>query len=607
MRTSAVMSFWLVLSLLTTVPVFAEPQAAKDNPLREAYFGDLHLHTSYSIDAYLSGTTSVDPEEAYRFAKGEVVNYLGQDVRRREPLDFLAVTDHAENLGVLPALDDPDSAHYRSRMAQASRALRTDRLRDRALYYSFLGDYFVGSNNKLPDELKPLATAAWAREIQFANRHYVPGKFTTFIAYEWTAFQNGGNLHRNVIFKGDAAPFPFSSLDSKAPEDLWNWLETIRKQGFEALAIPHNGNGSNGLMYDWIDSFILPIAKNYVQLRQTNEPLSEISQTKGSSETHPLLSPNDEFADYEIVDSWEGIRRRAGRLQGSYVRDALSRGLVLQREIGANPYKFGFVGGSDYHNGFSESAQADFAGGKSRNVDAGRLTRDQARELLGGARSRRLTAGNLTGVWAERNTRDSIYDALRRKETFATTGSRLRFRFFGGWHFDDTILEKEDWVAAAYAGGVPMGGDLPAKPASSAAPTFVVWASKDPNGGNLDRVQVVKVWEENGKQQEKVFDVAWSGNRRRDSQSGKVLAVGNTVDLQTGRYANDIGSTEIRAVWRDPQFNDRQLAAYYLRVLEIPTPRWSTLLALEKKLPLAEDVSAIIQQRGWSSPIWYTF
>jgi hypothetical protein len=600
--------------------------AVKFNPLRDAYYGDLHLHTSYSLDAYLHETTKVDPDQAYRFAKGEVVNYLGQPVQRREPLDFLAVTDHSEILGVFSELEDPSSVVSQSDMGKRLRALlasvtssdgRIDftlALKDPSWsnqFGAFSRDYLIGRKNKLPENLRSESRAAWTREIDFANRHYEPGRFTTFIAYEWSATPSGANLHRNVIFKGNSAPYPFTSLDSKEPQDLWDWLEAIRKNGYEALAIPHNGNASNGLMYDWVRNDYMDRA--YAEERQANEPLSEIAQHKGASETHPLLSPNDEFANYEIFDFIESGRLQVGRLQGSYLRDALSAGLVLQRNLGTNPFKYGFVGGSDLHSGLSVSAQADYAGSLwTVNMGGGKPTKEQ---VAGGLASSdvtltgvtlKTTSGNLTGAWAQSNTRESIYDALRRRETFATSGTRLKFRFFGGWSFPKELQQQKDWISTAYAKGVPMGGDLPARPLQASGPSFAIWAVKDANSGNLDRVQVIKVWEKDGQQNEKVFDVVWAGQRKPDSKTGKLLPVGDSVDLRTGKYTNTIGAAELETVWTDTEFDPRRFAAYYLRVLEIPTPRWSTLLAIEDAVPLSKDVPATEQQRGWSSPIWYT-
>ena len=607
--------------------VAAEAPIVSTHPLRQAYFGDLHLHTSYSLDSYLGGAMRVDPDTAYRFARGEVVDFMGQPLRRREPLDFLAVTDHVEGLGVVNELDDPESALSRSAVGKALQAVvdamtgadgRADveNFLDKPREYDDLlavsQAYAWGRKNELPADLKPVSTAAWARSVEFANRNYRPGTFTTFIAYEWTAAADGANLHRNVIFRGSSAPDPFTSWDSRHPEDLWDWLDAIRKQGFEALAIPHNGNASDGLMFAWLDSASGYIDRNYAERRQANEPLSEISQNKGTSETHPLLSPRDEFADYEIYDYMEGDRRHAGRPAGSYLRDALSRGLVLQREVGVNPFKYGFVGASDLHSGLSVSAQADYAGSYYRpNIAAGRPSKAEAASILteGSRRveqNRPTTAGSLTGVWAESNTRESIYDALRRRESFATTGTRLKLRFFGGWDLTDALLNDENWLQAAYQRGVPMGGDLAAPPASADAPTFVIWASKDPNGGNLDRLQVIKVWEDEATAEGARVRRRLGRRSKARSEDGHATPVGDTVDRKSGKYANSIGSPELKVVWNDPDFDARQLAAYYVRVLEIPTPRWSTLLAVDAGVPLPGDVPPVIQQRGWSSPIWYS-
>ncbi len=629
MRHVIVLPAALVIALAASVgnvPAFSEPPTVSVNPQREAYYGDLHLHTSYSLDAYLYGGAAVGPDDAYRFAKGDVVNYLGDSTRRREPLDFLAVTDHSENIGVFNELEDPNSAVSKSELGKAVRVLlnsitASDGRRDFTRFESgslaeqmnvLFRDYLSGDGNKLPSALQPVSAAAWQREIDFANRNYEPGKFTTFIAYEWTAIPYGANLHRNVIFKGSVAPYPFSSQESKEPKDLWNWLEKIRKNGYEALAIPHNGNASNGLMYDWVDAGY-HMDRAYAEERQANEPLSEISQNKGASETHPLLSPNDEFADYEIYDFMERDRLQVGRLQGSYLRDALSAGLVLQRQLGANPFKYGFVGASDLHSGLSVSSQSDYTGSLwAGNVGSGKPTKAEvSRDFASGGNINgglvlKTTSGNLTGVWAESNTRESIYAALRRRETFATTGTKLRFRLFGAWDFPADLFGRKEWVTTAYAKGAPMGGDLPAMPAQARGPTFAIWAVKDPNAGNLDRAQIIKVWEENGQQKERVFDVVWAGRRKPDPTTGKLPALGNTVDLTTGLYTNQIGAAELKAVWIDPDFDSHHYAAYYLRVLEIPTPRWSTLMAIKAGVPLPPNVPATIQQRGWSSPIWFS-
>jgi hypothetical protein len=575
---------------------------------RQAYYGDLHLHTSYSFDAYVLFGAKVDPDAAYRFARGESVDFLGGTAKRNEPLDFLAVTDHSENIGVFNSLDDPNSEFSKSEVGKAFKANPVKTFFDSILSGTFAsGKLLAGVNNA-----KELSQSAWQREIEAANRNYRPGTFTTFIAYEWSSMPDGQNLHRNVIFRGDKAPNPFSSVDSPKPEDLWNWLDKIRKDGYEALAIPHNSNASNGLMFDWNDSNGRPIDQAYAEQRASNEPLVEIAQNKGASETHPILSPNDEFSNFEFYDHLL-ISQKKSKPEGSYVRDALGRGLeISQRTAGVNPYKYGIIGASDFHNGLSTSSEEAFVG-TFGGIDPTRplpSTNDffknygEARKIVA-ANLYETSSGNLTGVWAERNTREAIYDAFRRKETFATSGTRLKVRFFGGWDFPSAITKEAQWVNRAYAKGVPMGGDLPVKPSSVAAPRFIAWGVKDPNGANLDRLQVIKIWLQDGKHVERIYELALSNGRKVDPRSGKAPAVGSTVDLKTAAYHNSIGATQLSAVWQDPHFDPSVAAAYYLRVLEIPTPRWSTIVSVKRGEPLPADVPATIQERAWSSPIWY--
>lgn len=575
------------------VPTFAD---------KEAFFGDLHLHTTNSFDAYVLMGTRTTPEDAYRFARGETIDYLGQPIKRSFPLDFEAVTDHSENLGVFNQLDDPNSAFSLSDIGKLARE-------GGAANFVKIAQ-LITSGTRLGGNADQVSASTWQREIDTANHFYQPGKFTTFIAYEWTSMPGGANLHRNVIFKGNTAPAPFTAIDSKDPRDLWTWLSKIRGQGFEALAIPHNGNASNGLMYDWTSLDGKPIDEAYAQLRATNEPLSEVSQNKGTSETHPALSANDEFANYELFDKM--LMGGASKPGGSYWRDALGRGLVLQQKLGVNPYKDGASASSDLHSGLQVSTAQEYGGIAAANLGGGKLKGDTAKEALGLAPAHTvginpvvLSPGTLTGVWAEANTRDALYAAFRRKETYATSGSRLKVRFFGGWDFSRSFIARPNWVHDAYKLGVPMGGDLPQARAGR-APSFVVQAVKDPLSGNLDRVQVVKVFVEGGKQQEKIFDIAWSGARKIDAKTGKLAAVGNTVDLKTGKWDNSIGAAQLATVWTDPTFKADQPAVYYVRVLEIPTPRWSTLRAIEFGLPLSREVAPTIQQRAWSSPIWYT-
>lgn len=570
---------------------------------REAFFGDLHLHTTNSFDAYVLMGTRITPDEAYRFASGETIDYLGRPIRREVPLDFLAVTDHSENIGVFNQLDDPNSDFSKSEVGQIARKGGVE------AFMKLLPSFLAGK--PLPGDTATVSASAWAREIAAANANYRPGKFTSFIAYEWTAMPDGQNLHRNVIFAGNNAPAPFTSIDSNKPEDLWAYLSRIRAAGHDAIAIPHNANASNGLMYDWNTSKGRPIDEAYAQLRATNEFLSEISQNKGTSETHPALSSNDEFARFEIFDTLL-IGNKPSKPSGSYWRDSLGRGLVIGSRIGLNPYKDGAVGASDLHSGLSVQSEQEYGGIAAANLGGGKLTREQVLQALGyqkptgfSIKSEILSPGSLTGVWAESNTREAIFAAFRRKETFATSGTRIKLRFFGGWGFNSGFTDEPNWVHRAYTAGVPMGSDLQGS-ANGQAPSFAIQAVKDPNSGNLDRVQVVKLWLENGGYQERVFDVAWSGQRKADPRTGKLERVGNTVDLKTGKYTNSIGTAQLRTVWRDPTFRADQPAVYYVRVLEIPTPRWSTLRAIEYHLPLPKDVPATIQERAWSSPIWYS-
>lgn len=608
---------------------------------RRALFGELHLHTALSFDAWTSGTKLL-PADAYRFGRGETVMVPAAQVARQHgldaqamvpaqrpwPLDFMAVTDHAEEIGVLSQLDEPGNVFARTELGKQILAnpafiiaLRVRaRLSGKPLDEPALTDP------------KP-QQRAWGLTKAAANAHNQPGKFTTFIAYEWSSSPTGKNLHRNVIFNADRAPAPFAATDSQRPEDLWAYLERTRANGIDALAIPHNGNASGGLMYDWNDSNGRPIDEAYAQRRALNEPLTEIAQIKGQSETVPMLSPNDEFGNFEIFDHLLGRVNVKSEPQGSYIRDAYGRGLVVQARVGANPFKYGIVGGSDIHNSLSTSDESGYGGG-GFGVDSRTMmpTGDKAKRVTGilpgdrpdiqveGAAAQRQrqapapdftgeierSSGTLTGVWAEENTRNSIFAALKRKETFATSGTRMRVRVFGSWRFDNDLLRRPDWVAQAYATGVPMGADLPARPSASGAPAFVIQAMKDPSGANLDRVQVVKVFLDGDSHKEKVFDVALSDGRRIDPRSGKAPPVGNTVDLATGQVANTIGAATFTTLWRDPEFDPARAAVYYVRVLEIPTARWSTLVAIRNQLPVPTLRPATIQERAWSSPIWYT-
>ena len=601
---------------------------------RRVFFGEMHLHTTISLDAWIFGT-KVTPDQAYRFGRGETIMVpavqlleqgirTSQDVaaRRAWPLDFMAVTDHAEWMGVMHQLDDPASPVRTSQFGQT--------LLKNPPHTALPVLMALKNGGPTAADLRPVEAArqAWDLEMKAANDNYRPGKFTTFIAYEWSAFaDNRYNLHRNVFFNSDHAPLPFGAVDTTAPEDLWTYLEKVRASGVDVMAIPHNGNASNGLMYDWNDSGGRPIDQAYAMRRAANEPLTEIVQSKGQSDTTPSLSPQDEFANFEIYDHLLAFADIKSKPDGSYVRQALGRGLVIQNRIGANPFKYGLVGASDFHNGLSASDEnafaPDIAGADPKTMTP---TGDTAKRMLGflkteGAANReanlkapaqapqnplQFSGAGITGVWAEENNRNSIFAALKRKETFATSGTRIRVRLFAGWGFDPSMIRSPDWVRRAYASGVPMGGDLPSARPAGGALRFIVQATKDPDGANLDRIQIIKVWLLGDQYQEKIFDVALSGGRRPDPRTGQAGAVGNTVDLKTGRFQNTIGASELRAMWTDPAFDPKAPALYYARVLEIPTARWSTLLAIANKLPAPAGAAATIQERAWSSPIWFT-
>jgi hypothetical protein len=576
------------------------------NPEKNCYFGDLHLHTVMSADANFFGAT-LTPEDSYKFAMGEEVTYMGQKVKRIAPLDFLAVTDHAEYLGVIVAVRDPNGPYAGTDLYK----LYTSKdQKDIAKSFAAFGKELI-TNKPNPELNKPeVLKTAWQKEIQAADKYNNPGKFTTFVGYEWTsappnAIGNAQNLHRCVIFKGDKVPdLPFSSFDSQDPEALWTYLENARKTGDDVIAVPHNGNISNGLMFDTKTFTGKPFTKEYAERRVANEPLTEMMQGKGQSDTRPELSPNDEFANYELFEKLLGSNEIGKYKTGSFIRQAYGVGQEQQEKLGANPFKFGLEGGTDYHSGISAEEENNYHGSHASQDDLGKnyekiLT---ATGSIGGEPVIKIAAAGLTGVWAESNTRDAIFDAFKRKESFATSGSRIKVRMFAGWNYTADAIKQNDWVKDAYANGVPMGADLPA---GTGKPKFLVQAIKDPNSGNLDRIQIIKVTTKNGKSTEKIYDVVWSGDRKPDAK-GKLPAVGNTVDLKTATYTNTIGSTDLIGYWEDPDFDPQAYATYYARVLEIPTPRWSTYLAVKHNLPLSKLVESINVERAWTSPVWYT-
>lgn len=575
---------------------------------RRALFGELHLHTSWSFDAFGFSPSRIDPDAAYRFARGEAVDYLGKSARRHAPLDFMAVTDHAEYMGFLNTIEDPQTELSRSDFAREYRRLK-ETLEPGVLTRQTL--------KKLADpvEMRALGAEAamqssWRRTIEAANSNYRPGEFTTFIGYEWTAHPDDRyNLHRNVIFAGDAAPQPFTATDSRRPEDLWRYLEDARARGFAVLAIPHNGNASEGRMFDWNDSDGRPIDAAYARRRALNEPLVEIYQGKGQSETHPMLSPNDEFAGFEILDRLVPRLDLPGKPPGSYAREALGRGLLIEQRTGENPFRFGIVAATDFHNGLATSAENAFVLADGFDPRGAQPGPEEASRYLAEPNPtvpdpKLMGSGGLTGVWAEANTRESIFAALQRRETFGTSGTRIQLRLFAGWNYVPGLLEDHQWLERAYAGGVPMGSELPAA-AGGSAPVFLVWALKAPDGANLDRAQIVKVWLDGETPREQIFDVALSDGRVVDPRTGKAPPLPSTVDLEAGTWADTVGAAGFTAYWRDPGFDPAQSAVYYLRVLEIETPRWTTLLAARHGLPRPQGTPATIQERAWSSPIWY--
>lgn len=592
-------------TILLTSTILALAAASAGAQERQAYFGETHVHTSWSFDAFIFGNHKTSPADAYKYAKGNTIKHpLGYDIRIDTPLDWMGVTDHSEYVGTVALANDPGSAI--SKLPIAQKMIVRDPA-DIQRIYLWLGTSMI-ENKPVKELVVPqVAGTVWKQNVQIADQANEPGKFTAFCSYEWTSTPNNRNMHRNIFFKDCAKvpELPFSSLDSQAPEELWDWMDGQRQAGNDLLAISHNANLSDGFMFPTdVDAKGRPIDAAWAASRDRNERLTEIKQIKGASETHPVLSPNDEFASFEILTYLLGDP--AGRfptVPGSYIRQALKDGLSMQDARGYNPYKTGFVGGSDSHNTGVPYRQDNFFGGHARND--GDIKQRMAGHVFAGLDVRLENPAGLTGVWADENTRASLFEAMQRKETFGTSGPHIRVRLFAGPDFAPDALDSQDWVKAAYAGGVPMGADLPPLPAGK-APAFIVWAVKDPTSGNLDRIQIVKGWTRNGQSFEKIYDVAWAGNRVPDQVTGKVPPVGSTVNIADASYTNTIGAVELKTVWTDPEFDPALDAFYYLRTLEIPTPRWTTIQAKELGLPPPENVAATIQERAWSSPIWYT-
>jgi hypothetical protein len=590
--------------LLTCLALTAVVRGA-DGPDTHLYWGDTHLHTSNSSDAYSTGNFNADPDTAYRFAKGMPVLHpsLRTRVHILRPLDFLVVSDHAEQLA-LPAEAMRDNPLITS--TEWGKALRAALQQNPATGLRGLSPANREAMNR--DVATPaFRQGTWAGQVDAAERHNNPGVFTTFSGWEWTVHPGGKNLHRVVFTSADGATakkfLPFTRDDSQKPEDLWAWMEKTKKElGADFVAIPHNSNLSGGLMFDMVDSAGRPINSEYARMRIRWEPVMEVTQMKGTSEVHPELSPNDEFAEFEI-------RRKllAGQATPSskadYARSALLRGLEIEQQVGTNPYKFGMIGAGDSHTGLSSSEESDFLG-KLANDSLPSQRVPKPNPIIFPAWE--MGTGGLAGVWATANTREALMAAFKRKEVYATTGPRIELRVFGGFAFVADDAKAKDIASVGYGKGIPMGGDLTNAPRGK-APSFLIHAVKDPVSGNLDRVQVIKGWlDKSGTTHEKIYNVVWSGDRKVGAD-GKLPPVGNTVDLKVPSFKNTIGAAQLATVWTDPEFDPTQRAFYYMRVLEIPTPRHSVYDAVALQMdPKDTRQPTTIQERAYSSPIWYT-
>jgi hypothetical protein len=600
------------------------PYAGKRAPTH-AYFGDTHHHTANSGDAFMGGDR-LSPEQAYRFARGEeVVSSSGVPVRLSRPLDFLVISDHAEGLGVMYQVYDGNPVFMADpTLARWGKALKEG------------GDAAAKAANELvsaqaqgtlpapvkdPKIVGPVIKAVWQQYTATADKFNDPGRFTAMIGFEWTSVPGGNNLHRNVLFRDgkDKADqvLPFSSWQSENPEKLWEWMARYEvKTGGKLLAIPHNGNLSNGRMFELVDFDGHPLSKDYAERRARWEVLQEIIQTKGNSETHPTLSPNDEFAGDLGIAGWEyGNLTMEGKPETPemrptmYLRGGLLRGLELEKTLGVNPFKFGFVGSTDVHNSLTAIEEDNFFGKLVIQEPSAHRWSHVSKQGFGKTRyTWHYLAAGYAAVWATENTREALWDAMKRREVYGTSGTRITLRFFGGWGYAPPDARARNVAEVGYAKGVAMGSDLPRAPAGAKAPTFLVAAMKDPLFGNLDRVQIVKGWlDKNGKGREKVYEVVWSdASRRKLGKNGKLPPVGDTVDVKTATWTDTIGAPELSAVWRDPDFDPSVRAFYYARVIEIPTPRWTAYDAARFGVKMSPEVPMKQQERAWASPIWYT-
>jgi hypothetical protein len=583
---------------------------------QRVFWGDTHVHTSYSTDAGMFGNR-LGPEDAYRFAMGEeVISSTGVRSKLLRPLDWLVVADHAENLGLAPMITESNPELLRIPWGKKVHDMVKAGKPGEA--YATWGEA-MGAN-KDPISNKALEKTMWERITSYAEEFNNPGLFTALIGFEWTSSPGGSNLHRNVIYRDSKARadlvMPLSNYETSDPEKLWKWMEAYEeKSGGRMLALAHNGNLSNGLMFDEVTLDGKPLDRAYAEQRMRWEPLYEVTQIKGDGETHPSLSPNDEFADYGTWDKGSfASAKEPEMIPNEYAREALKRGLKFEEKIGANPFKFGMVGSTDTHTSLATTEENNFFGKavpmepsaspvRFNDKITGYLPDPQGRDysIL---HYKSLSAG-LAGVWATGNTRYEIWDAMKRKEVYATTGTRITVRVFAGWDFIPEDVQRPDFARDGYTRGVPMGGDLITAP-DGKAPTFLIRALRDPDGANLDRIQIIKGWlDASGKTHEKVYDVAWSGERKPD-QNGKLPPVGNTVNIKTATYTNSIGEALLMGFWQDPEFNVKERGVYYVRVLEIPTPRWTTYDAAFFGVELPKDVEPTHQERAYTSPIWYT-
>jgi hypothetical protein len=577
---------------------------------QRVFWGDTHVHTAYSTDAGMIGNR-LGPDEAYRFARGEtVVASSGIRARLQRPLDFLVVADHAENLGLAPMIAESDPDLLRTEFGRRIHALVESGAYGEA--YALWGEGMSVRRDPLEGS-EALTRSMWERLTAAAERYNQPGVFTALIGFEWSSSPGGNNLHRNVVFRDgkDEADqiIPFSNYDSTDPEDLWRWMASYEeKTGGRLLAIPHNGNLSNGLMFDAVTlASETPLDRDYAERRMRWEPIVEVTQIKGDGETHPLLSPNDEFADYGTWDkgSFGPEPKTPDMLPREYAREALKRGLEYEERLGVNPFKFGMIGSTDTHTSLSTTEENNFFG----KATPAEPSADPARfeeKITGFSQTpdgpditirhmQSLSAG-LAGVWATANTREALFDAMERKEVYATTGTRILLRVFAGWDFTAEDVARPDFAHDAYSRGVPMGG----------APKFMIRVLRDPDGANLDRVQIVKGWRDSsGELLERIFDVVVSDGRTIGADGRCRTPVGNTVDVPTATYTNTIGEALMMGYWEDPAFDSAERAFYYVRVLEIPTPRWTTYDAAFFGVALPEGVPATHQERAYSSPIWY--